>query len=59
MTSKETCARDASSININSRRFFENLTRTTETYKFCISLSQNPRVTGQIIKRLAQLGIDE
>lgn len=59
MTNKEVCARDASGINISSKRFVENLVKSSETYKFCMTLAKNPRVTGQIIKRLVALGINE
>jgi len=59
MTNKETNTRVATNININSRRFLDNLVVSVEVYSFCMNISKNPRVTGQIIKRLSRTGIDE
>jgi hypothetical protein len=59
MTNEESNTRVATNISINSRRFLESLVSSFEVYKFCIGLSRNTRVTGQIIKRLSNLGINE
>jgi len=59
MTNKELNACVASDISLNSRRFLDSLMTSLEVYKFCIGLSRNTRVTGQIIRRLSNLGIDE
>ena len=59
MTNKETRARDVCSININSTRFVDNLVFCAEVHKFCINVSKNSRVTGQIVKRLMLCATDE
>ena len=59
MTNKETNTRAVTSMSINSRRFVDNLANLVEVYKFCVTVTKSPRVSGNIIKRLSALGIEE
>jgi len=59
MTNKESNTRAVTNISINSKRFLESLMSSIEVYEFCMGLSKNKRVSGQIIKRLLSLGINE
>jgi len=46
-------------LTINSARFMDNLIKNLALHKFCIGISSNNRVTGQIISKLSKSGIDE
>jgi len=59
MSHKEIDTLAVGPLSIGVKRFGDNLISSFEIYKFCMNLSKSPRVTGQIIQRLARTGINE